>query len=160
MLHYLFIFAGVLVGMSLLMVTSPILKGITTLIWGSGGFMGSPSTAIVHSGRVTPKNGMPIEIDDVNGITAALVFLDDGFDADVTLMYDTALTWPGMAQTVILTLPVWGPDNSGNTGGTGTAGGTAPYKCFVASVPSIDLERKKEATISYKLLYRPNCPAP
>jgi hypothetical protein len=141
------IFIILLLGaIALCLTVSPTLKGITTIKWGSGASMGTPSTALVQSGRITPKNGMPVEIEDNNGFTAALVFLPDGFDAEVTMMYDTALTWPGQSDTVVLTLPKWG-----------AAGGTQAFNCFVAADPSIDIERKREATISYKLIYRPNC---
>lgn len=160
MTHYLIPILILLAPIFLLGTVSPILKGITTIQWGSGNTMGSPSNAVVISGRITPKNGMPIEIEDVNGFTAALVFLDDGFDAEIQMLYDTSLTWPGMAQSVTLTLPTWGADNSGSTGGSGTAGGATSFKCFVAALPGVEIERKKEATISYKLIYRPNCPAP
>jgi hypothetical protein len=147
-IHLSIILLILIAGAALLGTVSPIIKGITTIQWGSGSTMGSPAGAAVISGRITPKNGMPIEIEDVNGFTAALVFLDDGFDAEVLMMYDTSLTWPAVAATVALTLPKWG-----------AAGGTQSFNTFVAAEPAIDIERKKEAIITYKLIYRPNCPA-
>lgn len=139
---------GLLWGLALCMTVSPTIKGITTIRWGSGSLIGTPSTVIVQSGRVTPKNGGPVEIEDNNGFAAVLVFLPDGFDAEITMLYDTALTWPAVADTVVLTLPKYG-----------AAGGVSAFNTFVAAEPSIDIERKREATITFKLIFRPNCPA-
>lgn len=148
MIPYLIMFLALLCAGAFCMTVSPIIKGITTIRWGSASTIGTPSTVIVQSGRITPKNGAPIEIEDMNGFTNTLVFLDDGFDADLDVMYDTALTWPAVADTVALTLPK-----------IGAVGGTQAYNCFMASFPPMNIERKKEAMITIKLIYRPNCPA-
>lgn len=127
---------------------SAVAKGITTITWGiglsansNGAFVG----AIVESGKITPKNGAPIEIEDSQGFTAVVVFLDDGFDASLTLVYDSAKAWPNIAAKVTLSLPTW----------SGAVANATSYNCFVAATPEIDEGRKKEATIAYKISYRP-----
>lgn len=144
LLPILFILGAV----ALCMTVSPTIKNVTTIKWGTSATLGTPSGAIVQSGRITPKNGMPIEIEDMNGFTIIPVFIPDGFDAELTMLYDTALTWPAQADTVVLTLPKWA-----------ATGGAQTFSCYVASDPSIDLERKREATITYKFIYRPNAVA-
>ncbi len=124
---------------------SPIKKGITTIKWGSGSALGTPSTAIVESISVTPKNGKPIEIEDNDGFAATLVLLQDGFDAEVTCLFDTALAWPTEGATVALTVP---PLAGGGT--------LAPLNCTASGVPGYNVARKKEATIKFHLTYRPN----
>lgn len=111
-------------------------KGITTIKWGTGSTLGSPSAAIVESVRVSPKNKAPIEIEDSDGFAAILVFLKDGFDAEAVSVYDSALTWPSEGDAVTLTI-------------RGTT-----YNCWVGSIED-SLARKKEATITLSLVYRP-----
>jgi hypothetical protein len=129
------------------MPASPVIKGITTIKWGTGSNLGTPSGAIVESIRVTRKNGAPIEIEGNDGFAAALVFLNDGFNATITCLYDTAKTWPADGSAVSLTLPK-----------LGAAGGTETFACWCAS-STPDLSRKREATVTLELIYRPDVPA-
>ncbi len=112
--------------------------------------MNTVSGAIVETLRITPKNGAPIEIEDNAGFTAAAVMLDDGFDAAITCVYDANKNWPDVNASVKLQLPSWTSNMAGNV----TA--WSNYNCFVGAVPEVDLARKREATISHKLHYRPN----
>jgi hypothetical protein len=90
-----------LAALALLAVATPIIKGITTINWGVGDVPGTglPAGAIATAGTITPKNGEPIEIEDTNGIAAALVFLPDGFNAELSFVYDGAKVWPDVAAT-------------------------------------------------------------
>lgn len=120
-------------------------KGLATIIWGTDNVMNIVNGAIIESGKITPKNGAPIEIEDNNGFAASMILLDDGFDAEITLLYDTAKTWPGIGDKVTLVLPTWG-----------AAGGTTSFaNCFVGATPNPDVARKREANISYKIVFRP-----
>jgi hypothetical protein len=125
---------------------SPIKKGIATIFWGTDNIMNAPAGAIIESGKVTPKNGAPIEIEGNNGFAASLVFLKDGFDADVKVLYDTAKTWPGNAAALAMSLP-----NFANNGNIETFS-----PCWAASDPEIDDARKKERMLGYKLVFRPD----
>lgn len=123
---------------------SPILKGISTIVWGTTGKLGTPSGAIVQSISVTPKHSDTIgEIENGDGAGVALVLLDDGFSARVRCEYDTALTWPAIGDTVTLSLPK-----------IGAAGGATEHSCYVTSI-SADLARKREATVEIGLIHRP-----
>lgn len=126
------------------MPVTPVIKGVTTIQWGTAGSVGSPNAAVLVSLKITPKNGAPIDIEDGNGFAISQVFLDDGFDAAGEALFDTAKAWPNSAATVVLTIP--------NVLGNGAS---ISYNTFVACEPSIDLARKREAMISYKFTYRP-----
>ena len=114
-------------------------------MWGTDNFMASPAGAIIESGTITPKNGEPIEIEDNQGFAAVEVILDDGFNAKVSAMYDTAKVWPQVGANVTVNLPNTA-SNSGNT---------VSYVCLVGAQPEIAENRKKEAMISFALTYRP-----
>ncbi len=123
------------------MPATPIKKGLTTILWGSGTAVpsGALAAAIVVRASFTDKNGSAIEIENNDGFAAAMVLLNDGFDATLECVYDSAITWPVIGDTVSLKRP----------------NDVAALNCLVASIdPSV--ERKKEATISIKVHYRPN----
>jgi len=122
---------------------APIIKGIATLIWGTQNGFGTITGAIIESISADAKNQEPIEIEDGQGFAAVQVLLDDGFNAKVTMVYDTSKTWPAVGDTVALNLPKYG-----------AAGGTQSYACLVGSF-STSQERKKETTITVNLTYRP-----
>lgn len=120
------------------------LSGTTTILWGTEG---SLSGAVVESLSITPKNAGPIgEIEDGNGATVANIMLDDGFDAKVTCLFDKAKTWPTLGAAVTLAIPPY-------NGGLGTV--AANTACFVSGNHEISMTRKKEATITLNLRYRP-----
>lgn len=122
------------------------LSGTTTILWGTEGSFGLTG-AIVESLAITPKNAGPIgEIEDGNGATVANIMLDDGFDAKVTCLFDRSKTWPTLGAAVTLTIPPY-------AGGLGTV--AANTACFVCGNHEISLSRKKEATITLNLRYRP-----
>ena len=124
---------------------SPIIKGITTIVWGTANMLGSPAGAIIESGTVTPKHGEPIEIEDNNGFAAVEVILDDGFNAKVHCMYDAAKVWPQAGANVVLNVP-----NSAAANAAAVA-----YICLVVAMPEIIQNRKKEAMLQFSLTYRP-----
>lgn len=125
---------------------APVIKGLATIQWGTPNAVGGAfsNSSVLVSLKVTPKNGMPIEIEDGNGFGISLVYLADGFDAAAEALYDTAKSWPNSAATVTINIP----SVTGN-------GAVAAFNCSVASDPEIDLARKRETMISYKLIYRP-----
>lgn len=120
---------------------TPIIKGLTTIRWGTGGVATGLTTAVVTRGSFTPKNAGPIDIEDGDGFSKALVLLDDGFDARIECLFDSAITWPTIGATVALKRPR----------------DAAPINCLLASIEETT-ERKKEATISMSIHYRPGVP--
>jgi hypothetical protein len=137
-----------------------IIKGTPTITWGSSNTLGAPAGAIVESARLTPKNGAPIEIEDNNGIASNLVILRDGFNAKVSVLYDSTKTWPVEGANVGLNVTVNGanansyPFGEGN-GAVGAANGLVTYYCSCVSVEPA-YARKKEMMIDINLAYRPN----
>ena len=129
-------------------INTPHIEGLSTITWGTENKFSTTvlSGAIVESIAITPRNAGPIgEIEDGNGASVANILLDDGFDAKVTCVQDTAKTWPALGGVVTLTIP---PYNGGS-------GALVPYSCFIAGNHDISLARKKEATITMNLRYRP-----
>jgi hypothetical protein len=124
---------------------SPTLKGITTIVWGTANMLGSPAGAIIESGTVTPKHGEPIEIEDNNGFAVVQVILDDGFNAKVHCMYDSAKVWPQVGANVVLNVPNSAAANAN----------AVSYTCLVGASPEFTQNRKKEAMIQFALTYRP-----
>lgn len=114
--------------------------GLTTINWGTSGLLTDTAltTSVVESMSATPKNGAPIEIEDNDGFAKALVILDDGFDATIGCLYDSAIAWPVVGATVMLQRP----------------GDASPLACLLVSIEN-STARKKEATLSMKLVYRP-----
>jgi len=115
-----------------------IIKGLTTIKWGTGGTSSGLASAIIVRGAFTPKNGAPIDIEDGDGFSKALVLLDDGFDAKVECLYDSAITWPVVGATVALKRPTTATE----------------VNCLLASIED-SVERKREATLSMSIHYRP-----
>jgi hypothetical protein len=124
----------------------------STIVWGTKDKFTTASIttgAIIESIAITPKNAGPIgEIEDGNGASVVNVMLDDGFDAKVTCVYDTGKTSPALGAAATLTVPSYAG------GGTETA-----FICFVAGNHEISMSRKKEATITLNLRYRPGITA-
>ena len=136
-----------------------IIKGIGTIVWGTGGILAAPAGAIVDSLQLTPKNGEPIEIEDGDGIAAVEVLLRDGFNGKVAVMYDQAKTWPVEGANVAMAIPFNGANaNSvpfGEGNGATVANGVVTYVCLVASV-SPSYKKKGEAMVDLSVTYRPN----
>jgi hypothetical protein len=134
---------------------SPTIKGLTTIVWGTnpGGSANMlPIGIIVERGSVKPKNGGPVaEIENGDGSEVCNVYLDDGFDADVTAVYDTALTYPAVGDTVVFKCP------STPAAGSAAAAGAASksYNTILQAMPELESARKTEAKISFKLRFRP-----
>jgi hypothetical protein len=120
-------------------------QGLATIVWGTDNMLATPAGAIIESGKITPKNGAPIEIEDNNGFAISAVILDDGFDAKFSLLYDTAKAYPDSNAKVVVNLP--------NT--LAANGNSIAYNCWVGATPELDQNRKKEAMISFTVLYRP-----
>jgi len=128
------------------MINTPHIEGVSTVTWGTAGQLGAPAGAIVEGIAITPRNAGPIgEIEDGNGASVTNILLDDGFDAKVTCVHDTSKTWPALGAAVTLTIP---PYNGGS-------GALTAYSCFNAGNLDISLARKKEATVTMNLRYRP-----
>jgi hypothetical protein len=131
-----------------MIVPTPIIKGLTTISWGTSGSVGTPTGCIIQGLSITPKNaGIIDEVENSDTAGVAYVLLDDGFTAQATLTYDTAKTWPAVGDAVVLTLPK-----------IGAVGGTTTYSCSVTSMPP-ELARKQAATIKMGLIFRPGVTA-
>lgn len=119
---------------------SPIIKGLTTIKWGSSGAIaaGAMTAAIVTRCTFTGKNGAALEIEDNDGFSKAMVVLDDGFDATVEVVYDSAINWPVLGATISLKRPA----------------DAAAQNSLLADIEQA-VERKKEAMLTLKLHYRP-----
>jgi hypothetical protein len=118
---------------------SPVAKGLTTVHWGTFNTT-NVTNAIVTRLAITPKNGDPIEIEDENGFTKTLVILNDGWNGSATILAQTAnLTLPNVGDTVMVHLPHLG----------------ANINTTYVATPEIDLERKREGTVTLRLVYRP-----
>jgi hypothetical protein len=125
---------------------TPIVKGITTIVWGTGNMLSNIAGAIVDSIQITPKNGGPLfEIENNDGATVSAGLLVDGFDAKVSVVYDSAKAWPVEGANSTLTMPV----ATGNANAAATA-----YKCLVVSQAPAPA-RKKEMMLEINLMYRP-----
>ena len=123
---------------------TPIIKGLTTIKWGSGDTVsGAFTNAIVARVNATAKNGQAFDIEDNDGFSKAFVFLDDGFDGDIECVYDSAIAWP---TTVGSTIALKRPTDA------------AAINCFFVSMDQTK-ERKKEAMITMKISYRPGVDA-
>jgi hypothetical protein len=127
---------------------SPIIKSVPSIVWGTYNAMTAPAGAVIISGKVTPKNRAPIEIEDGNGFAISEIVLRDGFDASFDLLFDSTLSWPNAGSNCVVLLPCAGYNTSANTN-------TAAFTCLIGGDPAIDLARKREATITYNLTYRP-----
>ncbi len=123
---------------------TPTIKGVTTIQWGPNNMLGVPAGAVVESGQIRPKNGKPFEIEDQNGFALSQIWIDDGFDATIRCLWDSAKSWPASQATVALTFP-----------GLGANGAVETLNCSVAALPEVDVARKREAMIIYQLTYRP-----
>lgn len=121
-------------------------RGISTIVWGTANAnAGAPAGAIVVSASIKPKNGEPFEIEDGQGFAADLIILDDGFNATISCVDDSAKAWPAVGGNVALTLP----------GRTGNANANAQtYVCLVLPYTPTQ-ERKKEGMVDIGLVYRP-----
>ncbi len=113
-----------------------VIKGVTTVRWGTGSanantgnavLQNALNTAIVKKIMYKRLGGAPTLIQDNNGFTAILVGLNDGDELQITCVDDTAITWP--VQYDIITMKVPGAANAKN---------------FILIEDGIDLERKRE----------------
>lgn len=130
---------------------SPTAKGTTTFVWGTkpSGTQVFPvvSAATVTSLKLTPVNGGPVvDIDNPDGSCISSIFLDDGFNAEGEMLYDSALTYPALYAALTLVLPKAVDFSSGAA--------YANFPCIIESF-GVAFERKKEAMISFKLSHRP-----
>ncbi len=118
---------------------SPIKKGITTITWGSDSMTQSAmATAVVESISYKP-HPVKATIETNVGTTGTMILVDDGFDATVKCVYDSNITWPVLGGTIQIKSPIFQ---------------TAKW-CVVVGVME-DVARKKEATITIELEYRPD----
>ena len=113
------------------MAGSPVIKGITTIRWGTSNpnavLTGGLNTAIVKKVVYKRLGGAPTLIEDNNGFTAVLVGIADGDELQITCVDDTTITWP--AQYTVASFQVPGQANAKN---------------FIVVDDGIDLERKRE----------------
>jgi hypothetical protein len=133
---------------------TPTTKGLTTIVWGTkpGGTntLTGITGFIVDSYDITPTNDGPVgKIENGDGALVAKVYLDDGFSGTFTGVYDTALTYPAVGDTCIVTIPKT-PSNGG-AAAAGAAG--VAYNCTVDSMLVPKGQRKKEAMVTVKVSY-------
>jgi hypothetical protein len=80
---------------------TPIQKGRATILWGTGNILNnSISGAIVDSITITPKNGEPTEIEDNDGFTDSEVILAGEWNADISVVFDSAKVWPDAGDNI------------------------------------------------------------
>jgi hypothetical protein len=116
-----------------------IVKGLSTIHWGTFNTSNVTNAVVTRIG-LTRKNGSPIEIEDQNGFSLTEVLLNDGFDASVTILAQSAnMNVPNVGDYVLLHLPHIG----------------ASTNCLVVACPEVDMERKREATVTMKVTNRP-----
>jgi hypothetical protein len=116
------------------------IKGLTTISWGTDGVLTDTALdteVIVESLQVTPKVEVP-EIEDNDGFTVAEVILNNGFDAAVKVVFDTAVTWPVIGDVVRVKLPHI----------------ASAYECLLVSITP-EAMRKKEKMLTLNVQYRP-----
>lgn len=131
---------------------SPTKKGLGTIVWGTspGGTNVLPIGVIVESYDVTPTNDGPIaKIENGDGAIVGKVYLDDGFTGTFTFVYDTSITYPAVADTIVVTIPST-PAN-GSAAAAGSAGKT--YNCTVDAMIPPKGQRKKEVMATMKVSY-------
>jgi len=143
-----------------------IVKGVGTLVWGAGGILSAPAGAIIDSLQLTPKNGAPIEIEGNEGRAAFEVLIVDGFNGKVSLLYDDTKNWPVEGANATLAIPFKGSsantipfgvsDATLNPNGAAYANGVVTYTVLIGGGPTLGYNKKKEATISYDVTYRPD----
>jgi len=128
---------------------------LATLVWGTapGGTAIAPVVTgiVVTSFKPTARNAGPVgNIENSDGALIESVYLDDGFEADVEGVYDTALTYPTIGSSVTITLPVT------TTGLLDLSGGVV-HKTFPCTLESNapDFERKKEAMYRCRISHAP-----
>lgn len=118
---------------------SAILKGITTITWGSGSMtQNGLATCIVES---ISYKGKPVigRVEGNIGTEMAKVLVDDGFDATIKLLYDSSITYPVLGDTISLKSPIH-----------------ASKLAVVVTGIDEDVARKKEAMWSCTVEYRPD----
>lgn len=99
---------------------------------------------LLESLTLTPKNGAPIDIEDADGFSAALVGLKDGWDGKATAIYDSAKQMPEEGATATVVAP--------NTAANGV--NTANLNCTFWSW-GFTRTKKKEAVIELTFTNRP-----
>jgi len=123
---------------------SPVIKGITTIRWGTSNpnavvVANSINTAIVKKIMYKRLGGAPTLIEDNNGFTACLVGIKDGDELQVTCVDDTAIVWPDQYDIASFKVP-----------------GQANAKNFCVIDDGMDLERKREGERSLTVNYFTN----
>jgi len=125
------------------MAGTPVIKGITTIRWGTSSpnavLQAGLNTAIVKKIVYKRLGGAPTLIQDNNGFTAVLVGINDGDELQVTAVDDTAITWPVQYDIVSMKVP-----------------GAANAKNFIMIDDGIDLERKREGERTMTMNYFTN----
>jgi hypothetical protein len=118
-----------------------IIKGITTIYWGTNGTTNGSAlaAAIVKSIKHTTLGGEPIIIEDNNGFAAIWVMLADGDMLELTCIDDSSIVWPQKGTSpVAFTIP-----------------GQASAKNFVVDDNTADREQRAAGTRVLKMEYRP-----
>ena len=127
-------------GMLMMAAPSPIIKGLTTIRWGTKSAGTTPGTSIAGAilTKVThaTRGGEPTLIEDGEGYTAAVVLIHDGDTLSFTCVDDTAITWPAKGDVAQYKVPGW-----------------AVAKGFLVVDNNADLERKREGERVIKAEY-------
>ncbi len=115
-------------------------------MWGPSNTVRTPSGMIVESLALTPKNGEAIgEIENDDGASVTLIYLQDGFRARIRGVYDSNLVYPVETANVTLRLPVM------------QANAVPVLKDYTCTLEAItpDWARKRETMIEMGVVYRP-----
>lgn len=93
---------------------------------------------------ITPKDGMPIDIEGPKGYTALQVGLVDGFDGKATAVFDANKAYPAKGADVVVLVP-------NISGGNGTQNVNCTFWSW-----GFTRTKKKEAMIELNFTYRPD----
>lgn len=115
------------------------IKNLSTIKWGTGDVAGAPfATAIVETISGTDSSATPIFIQDNEGLDKVAIILNNGYDFNLTVLYDSAISWPAKGAQLTLTVP-----------------GLGAKTCYVSSIEPT-LARGKEQTIQVRCFQRTN----
>ena len=116
----------------------PAKKGRTYIGWGTEGVLPGYQTAIVDSIKSTDK-GDVVEESGNTGRTTGVLLVDDGFDADISCVYESNINWPSKGDTILLKRTR-----------------DAVAKSVLVTETNDESSRKATGKINFKVIYRPD----
>lgn len=118
-------------------------KGLTTIYWGTTASALLPTSGVnPKSVTYTPRENKFGTVDNDKGFEIATILGDDGFDVVAECLWDSAVTFPALGDTILVKRP---GDDTGKS-------------CLVVNNPAAEIKatEKNAATITIKAEYRPD----